>query len=209
MPSEPDELVQKIEADRRQRLRLSLAASGCADLLPLLDAAAGADVQGYRLTGLLAAGSQFFVWAATTPHTNRAVILKQARFDYRHPVRYGRAEAKRLRAAVRREEEVLWADRTGTLPRAIALLEADSPVQAARAAPALAAGEVFVVEEFVRGLTLTELALRVWPDRQPADREAAVARLAAGFVKFWIALLAADWFYGDLSRRQHAGGGVR
>src|SRR5207248_3327619 len=110
---------------------------------------------------LLAAGSQFFVWSATGITTRRSVIMKQARFDYRRPVRYGQADVERLRAAVRREEEVLWADRSRTLPLALALFVADSPVPAAAASPYLAKDEVFVVEEQVRGLTLTELALRV------------------------------------------------
>jgi serine/threonine protein kinase len=181
-------------------MRLSFAAAGCADLLPLLDAAAGAVVgRAYRFDGLLAAGGQFFVWSATELATGRPAVLKQARFDYRHPIRYGQAEAARLREAVRRERDVLWADRSGMLPQPLALVVADSPVPAAVAAPALAKNEVFVAEEYVRGLTLSELALRVWPARPPAAREVIAARAAAAFISFWESLRAAGWHYGDLS----------
>ncbi len=199
MTPDPD-LILRIERDRRQRLHLSLAASQCADLLPLLDAATGAVLgQQYKLDALLAVGSQFFVWSSTEITTQRALIIKQARFDYCHPVRYGRADVERLRNAVRREEEVLWADRSGTLPRALALLVADSPIPAASASQALAKGEVFIVEERVRGLTLTELALQVWPSHPAGEREAVVSQIASQFVVFWTALREADWFYGDLS----------
>jgi serine/threonine protein kinase len=190
----------QIEEDRRKRLRLWLDMEKCPDLLPLLDAAAGSTVDGrYRIDGLAAAGRQFFVWIATELSTGRSAILKQARFDYRRPVHYGRAEIERLRAAIRREYEVLWADRSGTLPRPLALLVTESPVPAAAVAPSLARNEVFVVEEHVRGLTLTELSLRVWPDRQPGEREAALSHLAADFVNFWEAMHSAGWYYGDVS----------
>ena len=96
MPTDSDKQVRRIEEDRRHRLRLALAAGQCADLLPLLDAAANAVIGGqYRLDHLAAAGSQFFVWSATQLTTRRTVILKQARFDYRYPVRYGRADIER------------------------------------------------------------------------------------------------------------------
>jgi hypothetical protein len=200
MESDSDIVLQCIEADRRERLRLALAATQSADLLPLLDAASGAVLGGqYRLDGVHAVGGQFFVWSAVELTTRRRAILKQARFDYRYPVRYGRMDIEPLRAAVRREYDVLWADRTGTLPRPLALLVAGSPVPAAAASPALAKDEVFVVEEHVCGLTLTELALRVWPQSDPNYRESIVAHLASDFVTFWDGLRKADWFYGDLS----------
>jgi serine/threonine protein kinase len=192
--------ASQVEEDRRERLRLAFTGAGCSDLLPLLDAASGAIVGGaYRLDGLLAAGGQFFVWTATELATGRPAVLKQARFDYRHPIQYGQAEAARRREAVHRERDVLWADRSGTLPRPLAQLWGDSPVPAAAAAPALARNEVFVAEEYVHGLTLSELALRVWPACQPDVREAAAARIAAAFVAFWEGLHAAGWHYGDLS----------
>ena len=183
---DPEEHARAIEEDRRLRHRLALTATSSSDLLPLLDAAVGAVLGGqYHIDSLLAAGSQFFVWSATVKSTRRTVVLKHARFDYRHPVRYGRADIERLRAAVRREEEVLWADVSRTLPLALSLFTADSPVPAAAASPHLAKDELFVVEEYVRGLTVTELALRVWPGFPPAQREAKVARFASEFVTFW------------------------
>jgi serine/threonine protein kinase len=197
---EADDLAALVNEGRKARLRLSLVAEQCPDLLPLLDATRGAVVGGaYRIGGLLASGRQFFVWLGAEPDTGRAVVLKQARFDYRHPVRYGRAEAEHLRRAIRKEYEVLLADRTGTLPRPLALLVTDSPVPAASLAPALARNEVFVAEEFIRGPTLTELALRVWPDHPPAEREATASRLGAAFVGFWESLRDNGWHYGDLS----------
>jgi serine/threonine protein kinase len=190
----------EIEDDRRQRLRLSLEASDYPGLLPLLDEAAGSLLsEHYRIECPLAVGSQFIVWLGIEVATGRSLILKQARFDYRHPIRYGRADAEANRNVIRREYEVLEADRSGTLPRPLALLVADSPVPAARAAPALARNEVFVAEECIRGLTLTELALRVWPADPISAREHAVARLANEFVAFWEELHAAGWFYGDMS----------
>jgi serine/threonine protein kinase len=190
----------QIEQDRRHRLHLSLEASRYPGLLPLLDAAEGAVVRGhYRIEFPLAVGSQFIVWSALELSTGRPIILKQGRFDYRHPVRHGRADAERIRQVIRREYEVLWADQSGTLPRALALLVADSPVPAASSSPMLSRGEVFVAEEYIRGLTLTELALRVWPGRPASERESAVARLALEFLTFWEMLHAAGWFYGDMS----------
>jgi hypothetical protein len=188
------------DQDRRSRLRLGLVAEKCPDLLPLLDAANGAVVGGaFRIEGLMAAGRQFFVWLTTELETGRTVVLKQARFDYGHPVRYGRADAERLRRAIRKEYEVLSADRGQTLPQPIALIVDDSPVPAAAVAPALARNEAFVAEEFIRGPTLTEMALRVWPDWPSAEREAFAARLAGAFITFWEALREQGWHYGDLS----------
>jgi hypothetical protein len=190
----------RIDEDRRRRLHLWLMTEGCPDLLPLLDAAAGSKVGGiFRIDALMAAGRQFFVWKAVELSTGRGTILKQARYDYRHPIRYSRAEVERLRAAIRREYEVLWADRSGTLPRPLGMIVADSPVPAAEAVPALAKDELFVAEELVQGLTLTELALRAWPALPPPEREAALSRLAADFVGFWEAMNQAGWFYGDIS----------
>jgi serine/threonine protein kinase len=192
--------MAQVEEDRRNRLRLWLITEQCADLLPLLDAAVGRTVSGlYRIERLLAAGRQFFVWMATELSTGRRAVLKQARFDYRHPILYGRADVERLRAAIRREYDVLWADRSGTLPRPLSLVVADSPVPAAKDAPLLARGEVFVAEEHIRAFTIAELALRIWPHRPPEEREAAVARMAADFVRFWEALASAGWCYCDVS----------
>ena len=190
----------RIQNDRRHRLRLALDAERCPGLFPLLEEAAGSIIGGlYRIDYPLAAGSQFIVWMAIELSTGRPAILKQGRFDYRRPVLYGRSDADRCRGPVRREYDVLWADRTGTLPRPLALLVSDSPVPAAASSPILARDEVFVAQEYLRGLTLTELALRVWPELPAAEREAAVARLTAEFVAFWEGLHAAGWFYGDLS----------
>jgi serine/threonine protein kinase len=189
-----------IAEDRRKRLRLWLETERCPDLLPLLDAAVGSRVDGrYRIDGLMAAGRQFFVWMATELSTGRYAVLKQARFDYRHPVRYGRSDVERLREAIRREYDVLWADKSGTLPRPLALLVTASPIPAAASAPSLARNEVFVVEEYVQGPTLGELSLRVWPDRPPAEREASISHLVADFVHFWEAMKSAGWYYGDVS----------
>jgi serine/threonine protein kinase len=198
--SDAQDLYTQIEQDRRHRLRLSLEASRLPGLLSLLDAAAGSVLGGhYRIDCPLAVGSQFIVWMAMEISTERPIILKQGRFDYRHPVRYGRGEVNRNREAIRREYEVLWADRSGTLPRPLVLLVADSPVPAAAASPVLARDEVFVAQEYIRGLTITELALRVWPIRPAPDRERAVARLAEELLTFWEVLHAAGWFYGDMS----------
>ncbi len=198
--SNAPELYDQIEQDRRQRLRLSLEASEYPGLLPLLDAAGGSVVNGnYQIAGPLAVGSQFIVWMAIDISTGRSIILKQGRFDYRHPVRYGRADAEGARGVIRREYDVLRADESATLPRPLALVVADSPVPAAGTFPALARDEAFVAQEYIRGLTLTELALRVWPERPASEREFAVARLAKEFVAFWEALHAAGWFYGDMS----------
>jgi hypothetical protein len=189
-----------IEEQRRHRLRLSLLADRCPNLLPLLEAAYGAAVGGtYRIEGLLAVGRQFFVWLAAEAASGREVVLKQARFDYRYPARYGRADAEQFRRAIRKEYDVLLADRGGTLPRPLALLVTDSPVPAASRSPALARDEAVVAEEYVCGLTLAELALRVWPDRPPEECEATVARVASAFVTFWEQLWANGWHYADIS----------
>jgi hypothetical protein len=137
----------QIENDRWHRLRLGLDANRCPGLLPLLEAAAGSVVCGlYRIDYTLAAGNQFIVWAAIELSSDRPVVLKQCRFDYRRPVQYGRADADRYRKAIRREYDVLSADRSGTLPRPLALLVGDSPLPAAAASPVLARDEVFVAE---------------------------------------------------------------
>ena len=64
---------------------------------------------------------------------------------------------------------------------------------------ALARDEVFVAQEYIRGLTITKLALCVWPARPALERESLVATLAEEFVVFWEMLLASGWFYGDMS----------
>jgi serine/threonine protein kinase len=175
-------------------------ASRCPGLLPLLDAAVASIVGGlYRIDSTLAVGSQFIVWSAIELSSGRPAILKQCRFDYRRPVQYGRADVNRYRQTIRREYDVLWADRTGTLPRPLALLVGDSPVPAASSSPVLARDEVFVAEEYIHGLTLTELVLRVWPVLPAQEREIAVAGLAVELVGFWEKLHATGWFYGDLS----------
>jgi serine/threonine protein kinase len=190
----------RIEQDRRHRLRLALDSNRCPGLLPLLEAAEGAVVCGlYRVDHILAVGSQFIVWSAVELSSGRPAVLKQGRFDYRYPVQYGRADANRCREAIRREYEVLLEDRSGTLPHARGLLVGDSPVPAAAASPVLHRDEVFVIEEYIQGLTLTELALRAWADLPMREREIAAARLAFAFVTFWENLNAAGWFYGDLS----------
>jgi serine/threonine protein kinase len=181
-------------------MRLALDASRCPGLLPLLEAAEGAVVcRIYRIDRALAVGSQFIVWATTELSSDKPAVLKQSRFDYRRPVQYGRADAIRRRKAIRREYDVLRADPTGTLPRPFALLVGDSPVPAASSSPVLARDEVMVAEEFIEGLTLTELALRVWPTLPVKRREVAVASLAAAAVVFWESLHKAGWFYADLS----------
>ena len=190
----------QIEIDRRQRLHLTLAADGFPGLLPILDAAAGSVVRGvYRIDYPLAVGSQFIVWMATEVSTGRRAIVKQCRFDYRYPVQYGRFEANRSREAIRREYDVLWMDRTGTLPRPLGLFVDVSPVPAAAASAVPSRDEVLVAEEYITGQTLTELALRVWPGLPTSERESMIARLAAEFIVFWEGLHAAGWFYSDLS----------
>jgi hypothetical protein len=144
-------------------------------------------------------GRQFFVWLAVESASGREIILKQPRFDYRNPTWYARADVERLRLTARKEYDALLADRSGTFPTPLSLLVADSPVPAAARSHLLARGEVFVAEEYVRGPTLSSLALQVWPTRSPEQREAQLAQLVSEFVLFWDQLRGRGWFYPDIS----------
>jgi serine/threonine protein kinase len=184
----------------RDRLRLAMDADRLSGLLPLLDAAAGAVLAGrYRIEGVLAVGRQSQVFVARELAAQQEVVVKQANFDYRHPVRYGRAEVARLRAVLEREHDVLCACRTGHLPAPRELLRAPAIVPAAGESPLLADEEVFLVEERIIGRPLTRLALDDWPAHPPAWREEQVRRLTAEFVRFWESLHEAGWHYGDVS----------
>jgi hypothetical protein len=188
------------DADRQLRLRLLLEAEGRPGLFPLLVEAAGAVLAGrFRLDELLAVGRQSYLFAATDLSLGGSVVVKQPALDYRNPLHYHRASVSRLRQALRTEYRVLEACGTGHLPRPVALLTEPAAVPAAAASPVLAAGEVFLVEEFIPGPTLTEAALTAWPALPAGEREAAARRLAGEFVDFWEALRGAGWHYGDVS----------
>jgi hypothetical protein len=125
-------------------------------------------------------------------------VLKLPAFDYRRPLEYGRADARRMRAVLEREYEVLCACRSGHLPSPLALVRDRSPVPAAEDSTVLANDEVLLAEERIHGTTLTEAALRIWPALDMAAREEAAGRLAREVVAFWVALRDAGWHYCDL-----------
>src|SRR5262249_38696666 len=148
--------------DRQQsvRLRLLLDAEGRPGLYSLLEEAVGAMVaRRFRLDGLLGVGRQSFLFVATDLEDGAAVVIKQCAFDYPNPLLYNRTSASRLRQELHREYEVLQACATGHLPRPLTLLRAPSPIPAATETPVLANEEVFLVEEYIVGKTVTELAL--------------------------------------------------
>ncbi len=189
-----------VDPGRALRNRLVLEAEGRPGLLPLLEEATGAVVAGrFKLTGLLAVGRQSYIFAAEDSEQGKVVVVKQCAFDYRNPLLYNRATAARLRQALRVEYEVLQACRTGHLPRPVVLVSSRSPVPAAQESPVLANDDVFLVEERIAGLTLTDAALSRWPALPPGQREAAAARVGADFSVFWDSLCAQGWHYGDVS----------
>jgi hypothetical protein len=192
--------VSNAGVTERERLSLALAADRLEGLLPLLEAAEGAVLASrYRIEGVLAVGRQSHVFTARETAGGREVVVKQPCFDYRHPVRYGMADAAQMRASFHRAHEVLCACRTGHLPAPLGLLREPAVVPAASESPLLSEEEVFLVEERIVGRSLTRLGLDEWPDQAPAWREEQARRLTADFVTFWEALRAAGWHYGDVS----------
>ena len=184
----------------RDRIDLLLAAEGFEGLLPLLREPLGSRVaRRYRLDAVLAIGRQSFVFTGTDLSASESVVLKQPAFDYRNPIHYDRATIAWARAALRTEYEVLLSVTTSHLPRPIEMLTIDSPIPAAKESPELATNEVLVVQEYIHGRTVRELALEVWPDVSPHDREESVRGIARSFVEFWEGLHAAGWHYGDIS----------
>src|SRR4051812_29838230 len=115
-----------------QLLDLRLQAKGLGGLLPLLDSAKGAILAGrYRIDRLLAAGSQAFVFAAQDLTSGRDVVVKQAAFDYRKPIRYGEKLIAEHRQALAHEFDVLRACQSPAFPRPIAMLKGPAVVRAA------------------------------------------------------------------------------
>jgi serine/threonine protein kinase len=192
LPSVPSETA-------RRRLRLQLEAENRSALLPLLDAARGAILDSrFRLVEVLAVGRQSHVWLAQELPGQRQVVVKQVAWNFHEPLRYNRATAARLRQCLKTEHAVLQSCPTGHLPQPLALITASALVPAAQASPVLTNDEVFMVEEFIPGATLTQVALQTWPALPGVEREAQVRNVVREFVTFWEALRGAGWHYGDI-----------
>lgn len=188
------------EPDLHRRLRLRFQAEGRPGLFAVLQAAVGSVLAGgFRLDSLQAVGRQSFVFAGTALATGAPVVVKQAAFDYGNAVAHTAAGVTTARHALRVEYDALRACTTGHFPVPVALLTAAPVVPAAADIPSLAAEELFLVEEHIRGISLTRAALEAWPALPAPAREDAARRVAAGFVAFWEALWAAGWYYGDVS----------
>lgn len=184
----------------RYRLMLRLQAEWRAGLFPLLEAASSAVLAGlYRLDEILAVGRQSHVWLASDLDSGRQVVVKHVAWSYHEPLRYNRALAFSLRRSLKDEYSALRASTTDHLPRPLALITAPALVPAAEASPVLSQNEVFLVEEFIAGGTLTEIALKNWSSLASAQREAQVRVVVREFVTFWRRLHAAGWHYGDVS----------
>jgi hypothetical protein len=169
-------------------------------LYPLLMAARGALLEGrYRVGAPFAAGRQVFVFDVTDEKTGEQAVLKQAAFDYRDPLAYGRREAAALRAPLLRDFEVQSACDTGHMSRPLALVRSGAIVPAVRGSAVLGCEEVFVIQEKLAARPLLEVSAQRWSALGEKRREAVAASVAREFVRFWEGLLARGWIYTDVN----------
>src|SRR5688572_6981067 len=183
---------------REQRLRLQLSAEGRPGLYDLLAEAKGAVIaERWTIADLLAIGRQSFVF--TAEDGDGLVAIKQPAFDYRRPIAYSRDDAARARARLKREHEVLEANRSRHMPEPIALSSAPPIAPAAKRSAVLGTEELFLVEELIEGATLSELGLSIWPGLRTIERERAAARIAREFIEFFRSLRSNGWFHPDIS----------
>jgi hypothetical protein len=147
-----------------------------------------------------AAGSQSLLFEGIDLRDGRSVLIKQAAFDYRRSILLGRREAASRREAIRVEHQVLQDCTTGHLPEPIALLVAPAILPVARDFLVLRE-ETYLVQEWLRGVTLEAAALRVWKNHPMERREVWARRVAGEFLTFWTGLRARGHFYGDISAR--------
>lgn len=181
-------------------IELQLESDGRAGLYPLLAAAHGARIGGrYRVGELFAAGRQVFVFHVVDEETGQPAVAKQAAFDYRDPLSYGRREAAALRAPLLREFEVQSACQSGHMSRPLALVRGAAIVPEGAESAVLGREEVFVIQERLDARPLSEVALQRWTQRDLAARERAAAGVAREFIRFWQDLFARGWMYTDVN----------
>jgi hypothetical protein len=185
--------------DLSDHLRLKLEADGKPGLYELYQAASGALLGGrFRLGLPCAAGQQALLIEAVERSTGRPVLVKQIAFDYRRPIQYSRAKVASLRHLLWQEHQVLQACTTGHLPEPIALLTSEPVVPAAAESNVLGRGEVFLIEERIDARTLDVVASSM-PAEPAVERELLARRVAREYLRFWTALQAAGYHYGDLN----------
>jgi serine/threonine protein kinase len=184
--------------DRRlARVRLAAEADGRSGLFEILSGAIGSVIAGrFELRELVAIGRESFVFLAEDNASGDRVAVKQPAFDYRRPISIDRAEVSRKRSALAREHRVLEASASQRLPRAIALEHA-APVIGSSIVFGIE--ELYLIEEWIDGRTITELALGAWRELAANSREQVVARLAKDLVELMAELDLAGWFYPDVS----------
>lgn len=186
--------------DPEELVRLRMQADFRGDLYPVLQTAVGATIDGFlKVKRLVASGRQSHVFLAGDLLTGTDVVVKQAAFDYRYPVRISRQFARDARRDLIKEARVLNCCRSGHLPQVCALLTASPIVAAASRCHALGDSEFFLVEEKIDGTNLRDLTFHAGRAMTAAERERLARVVAAEFVQFWDALFAAGWFYRDVS----------
>lgn len=176
---------------------MQLEARGQGGLLPLLREARGRELAGRFVVGEpFAAGGQALLFLATDRETGAEVLIKQAFFDYRRPILHGRREAAGRREALRVEHRVLTDGGSEYLPKTLAFLRAPALVPAAEDFLVLRE-ETYLVLERIRGVTLEQAALTVWPSSTMAQREGWARRVAGEYIRFWEGLRGRGYFYCD------------
>lgn len=200
-PTAPITLVPPARSEPLERLREQLAAAGQTGLLDeLLPARGRVLAERFQLGDPFAIGGQALLFEAVDLTNGEPVLVKQAAFDYRRPIRHSRREAATRRATIQVEHQVLRDRPTDHLPRAIALLTAPTVVPAASESLVLG-HETFLVEERIRGMTLENASLLFWRTSPMAQREAWARKLGGSYLTCWLALLAQGHFYGDTNAR--------
>lgn len=186
--------------DARYRARLRLEAEGHPDLLQLIEDAIGTVlINRFRIESLLAVGRQSFVFSAVDILSDRKLVVKQSAFDYRKPLLYDSILVTKARESLKIEHKALASCTTGHLPQPVELVTSHSIIPAAEESSLLVADEVFLVQEYIHGVTITELALKIWPSLRPANREYYAQEIVRSFIEFWTALQSRGWVYGDIN----------
>jgi hypothetical protein len=150
LPDPAERTVAKLHAQGREALH--------AVLLRLL----GMPLQDrYRLESLIDIGGQSVVFKGVDlGRQGCPVVVKIARLDYDRPAAFGTEEVRRARAGLRRGWEMLRLAPRRWFPEPIALVVGRNPLHLPQRPRWVLDEELFLVEDFVPGMTLVEFASR-------------------------------------------------
>lgn len=183
-----------------QNVRLYLEANKYLGVFPLLEEVIGKVIGGrFRFTSILAIGGHNFVFTAYDLLTKQTVVVKQPSFNYCDPIKYSYADVMRARQSLKKEYDILRSYEISWLPKPIDLIVATSFVQAAQKSHVLTQNEVYLVEEYISGPTLNQIAHGNLPSVVNINKEDVARIIVRDFRKFWRDLVKNELFYGDIN----------